>query len=425
MLPDSQIVLYEAGESVGGKIKTISKDGFLIEEGPDAISSRRPEVRALVQELGIEDQIIWPVSRGFSILRGGKLHFVPPGILKRYPYNLKEIWRSELFSLSAKLKALVLPLLHKQDLNSIDFKQETVRSFFSKQWGAEISLRLFETLYGRIYGGGPASDLALSTLPKSALNLSKKERASQSKPAAPFFSFKHGVQTLTDRLQESLSKVKLLIKTPVEEITKSELGYSVQSGAGVEVFDKVVLCTPPLVTASIVKNLSPDLSHRLGKIPIAPSSLLSLGFCKVKNVKNMAGSGFLLSIDEQSPIKGCTYSSLKWGNRSSLDDLLIRYFVDSSGVGTKETELVSTALLQTERLFGIKQEPRLAHLSSWAEGYPLFDLKHKERITEIQKASLKDFYLAGCYLDGAGIPDCIAQAKKIAQEISLDDTKSV
>ncbi len=42
------IKLVEASERLGGKIKTLKKDGFIIERGPDSFLSRKPATINLI-----------------------------------------------------------------------------------------------------------------------------------------------------------------------------------------------------------------------------------------------------------------------------------------------------------------------------------------------------------------------------------------
>jgi len=421
--PELSLTVFEATDRLGGKIKTTAKDGFIIEEGPDAISSRRPELWELVEELGMEDQVIWPKVRGFSILKNGKLHFIPPEMLRPYPANLAAIWGSGLFSTIAKLKASILPIFSGVRGRPINFETETVHSFFSRRWGNEVSLNLFETLYGRIYGGGPASELALASLPRSAVLTSKQNSSAKSVGGnSPFLSFKLGMEQLVSEITGKITSAEILLNAPVEGLSESNVGFRLKSRGNEWDFDEVIVCTAPHVASKITAEVSPELSAELMSIPIQSSLLLSLVFQIENTPQKMVGSGFLLGLGENSPIKGCTYASLKWSGRAPDSSLLVRYFIDSDSYGEEQDKLLRDILKETERLFGIKEEPQIKVFSYWSEGYPLFDLKHIQRIEKIRaiEQQLKGIYLAGCYLDGAGIPDCLAQAKSMARRVLHD-----
>ncbi|HXY38411.1 MAG TPA: FAD-dependent oxidoreductase, partial [Vicinamibacteria bacterium] len=72
-------VLVEAGTSLGGVIRTETRDGFLLEGGPDSILAQKPEGLALCREIGLGERLVPtnPDDRSVYILRGGVLHPLP------------------------------------------------------------------------------------------------------------------------------------------------------------------------------------------------------------------------------------------------------------------------------------------------------------------------------------------------------------
>src|SRR5574337_699198 len=73
------VKLVEATERLGGRIHTIKRDGFTIERGPDSLLARKPEAMSLVQELGLEDEIVYNGTGQSYILVKNKLHKMPKG----------------------------------------------------------------------------------------------------------------------------------------------------------------------------------------------------------------------------------------------------------------------------------------------------------------------------------------------------------
>jgi len=61
-------VLVEAAPFLGGVIRTESRDGFLLEGGPDSILAQKPEGLALVRELGLGDPEAEPDLAGWRSL---------------------------------------------------------------------------------------------------------------------------------------------------------------------------------------------------------------------------------------------------------------------------------------------------------------------------------------------------------------------
>src|SRR6187399_3302817 len=53
-----ELLLLEAGEHLGGVIRTERRDGFTLEVGPDSFITDKPWAMALCRRLGLEDQFL-------------------------------------------------------------------------------------------------------------------------------------------------------------------------------------------------------------------------------------------------------------------------------------------------------------------------------------------------------------------------------
>ena len=66
------VCLLEAGQEVGGIVKTEERDGFLLERGPDSFITEKPEALALAQRFGLESQLIERIQITGAVLWFGK-----------------------------------------------------------------------------------------------------------------------------------------------------------------------------------------------------------------------------------------------------------------------------------------------------------------------------------------------------------------
>src|ERR1041385_1740950 len=75
------LTIFEASPRLGGTIQTTHRDGFLLERGPDAFISEKPEALSLTKRLGIESQTIQTNEqhRRSFIVKHGRLRPVPEG----------------------------------------------------------------------------------------------------------------------------------------------------------------------------------------------------------------------------------------------------------------------------------------------------------------------------------------------------------
>ena len=75
----ARVTLYEANDRLGGKIKTIYRDGFVLECGPDGYMARKPTLTDLIQELGLDGQLVRSKTGTSYIYVRQKLRQMPDG----------------------------------------------------------------------------------------------------------------------------------------------------------------------------------------------------------------------------------------------------------------------------------------------------------------------------------------------------------
>ena len=156
-------VLVDAAPSLGGVIRTESRDGFLLEGGPDSILAQKPEGLALCRELGLGDRLVPtnPDDRSVYILRGGRLHPLPEGMMLAVPTKIGPFLRSGLFSWPGKLRMgldLVIPGGNGRG-------DESIASFLRRRFGQEAVERLGEPLLAGIHAGDPERLSILAHVP--------------------------------------------------------------------------------------------------------------------------------------------------------------------------------------------------------------------------------------------------------------------
>ena len=56
-------VLFEKESILGGKIKTVQKDGYTCELGPNTVLINNKEIKELIHQLGLESSLIFPEEK--------------------------------------------------------------------------------------------------------------------------------------------------------------------------------------------------------------------------------------------------------------------------------------------------------------------------------------------------------------------------
>lgn len=68
-----RVRLLERGARLGGRMHTVHRDGFLIEEGPSGLTRGHDSILGLVRDAGLADQLV-PASGRIGIAAGGEIH---------------------------------------------------------------------------------------------------------------------------------------------------------------------------------------------------------------------------------------------------------------------------------------------------------------------------------------------------------------
>ena len=117
-----------------------------------------------------------------------------------------------------------------------------------------------------------------------------------------------------------------------------------------------------------------------------------------------------------------SFSSLKFAGRAPEGTLLARVFLG----GALQTEMmmlddaamIAAARAEFASLLGVIAEPALAHVRRWPEAMPQYMVGHLARVAQIERAAaLNGIHLAGAYLRGVGIPDCVHSGETAAEAV--------
>ncbi|KQL35354.1 protoporphyrinogen oxidase [Psychrobacillus sp. FJAT-21963] len=429
---DVDLVLVEAHDYLGGKIHSVSADSFIMETGADSIVARNEGVLPLVEELKLQEELVYNETGISYIYTNNELHAIPADTVFGIPTSEESLESSTLVSDEGKEEAL-------KDLDSPNenfTKESSVGSFLEHFLGKELVEKQIAPVLSGVYSGR-LDDLTISsTLPYlidykneygsiiKGLEAHKEQFAAAANKK--FISFKGGLSTLIDRLEEELSECTILKGVHTEKVTKSEAGYEVllENGKTIEA-DFVVLTTPHDVTQRILQEQDLDVDFN----KLKNSSLISiyLGFDIPDEQLPADGTGFIVSENSDVKCNACTWTSRKWKHTSANGNLLVRMFYKSSNPvfesmkHMSEEELVEVALQDIDKSLKLNGKPQVVEVTKWNDLMPNYHMEHGEAIKSLnQKLSsmLPNVVLAGCSYYGVGIGACIKNGKETAEMIA-------
>ncbi|MFA0732727.1 MAG: hypothetical protein LKKZDAJK_001964 [Candidatus Fervidibacter sp.] len=435
-----RLTVVEREKSWGGKIRTVREAGFVVEGGPDAFITSKPWAVQLCEELGLTKRLLPtnPAARCVFVLWRHRLRPIPQGFLSFTP-DLLGFLMTDLLSWQGKLRValgIVLPPLRWDG-------DVSVGTFLRYHFGPEMAERVIAPLLAGVYGGDMERLSASMTLPTlwqlsqthrnliwASLLRSLKRRPLDEKPSRPYFLTLQGglgelVEALVQRLKKksaALSAGRRVVALLRERDDESPFVLLLDDGERL-LADAVVIATPAEDAAQLLRPHDEALSQALSDIPHIDAITVSLAFDRSQVLHPLNGSGFLVAPAEKRRLLACTFSSSKFPPRAPSGKVLLRAFVKGDkGQGIQdeaEEDIVRAVMDELRPILGIIGEPERAWVFRWRQAMPQYIVGHGERVVRIQQRlqRWRRLALAGNYLTGIGIPDCIRSGSEAAERM--------
>jgi oxygen-dependent protoporphyrinogen oxidase len=432
------ITLIEQSETLGGKISTLHKEGFIIEKGPDSFLARKMPMIELTRELGLEDQLIAtnPQAKKTYILFQGRLHRMPAGLVLGIPTQIMPFLRTRLLSLKGKARA-GMDLLLPRRKESTD---ESLGGFLERRLGKEVVEHIAEPLLAGIYAGDTrklslqatfpqfqAAEQRFGSLIKGMLANKNSQVSVHNSPAIAkdslFLSYRNGLQTIIDGLIGALKDAQLITGQTAIAIQRLGQGYEVKLASGQQITADAIIAALPAFAAA---KLFPQIPHVLAlkQIPYVSVANVILAFDHKKIGHDLDGSGFVVPRNEGRFITACTWTSAKWKHTAPDEKVLLRCYVGRSGdegwTALSDEEIVNRVRSDLKQILGIYAEPAFYEVTRLLQSMPQYPVGHLATIQAARKQLkevMPEVFLAGAAYQGVGLPDCIQQGKEAAQQV--------
>jgi oxygen-dependent protoporphyrinogen oxidase len=430
-----QLTLVEGGSRLGGKVANQQFSGHLVDTGPDAVLVRAPAMAALLQDLGLGEQIVAPAALGAHVWSRGKLRRLPTGTLFGVPDRLLPLMRSGLMSPTGLARAaldLVLPRHHAS------IADPSIADLVTPRLGSQVFDRLVEPLLGGVHAGRAAELSAHSTVPDIErlasnnrslyLGLRKMRRHAPPATGAPVLvTLTGGLGRLVEALVARLAGDELRLDSPALSIARVGNGYRVDLVEGQSIAaDVVVLATPAFVTAGLLADLVPDAASVLAEIPYVDVATIWLSYPRSAMGRPLDGTGFLVPPEEGKLMVGCTWSSAKWPHLADDNLVLIRCMVGRRGdrrwLDMDDETLVARVHDELVEAMGLSAAPEHQSIQRWPQAMPQYLVGHQDRLDALNAAihHLPGLHLTGAAFRGVGLASCVADAKRTAQDVAQD-----
>ncbi|RLL45028.1 protoporphyrinogen oxidase [Oceanobacillus piezotolerans] len=427
-----KVTLIEAGEKLGGRIKTLKKDGYTIELGPDSLLSRKPSIVELVDELGLNDEIIRNKTGQSYILQNNKLHPMPKGTFMGVPKEVGPLLTSKLVSVKGRIRALCDYILPKAKPK----EDVSIGEFMRRRFGNEVVDSQISPMLSGIHSGDIDEMSLMATYPNfyhleqkygsvmKGLQKTMPATQGKKKKQSMFFTFQEGLETLVLRLTVALEEDTVTLNCKVDHIEKKEKGYHLLlSNGSVLKAEAVVMATEHRAIPKVFSQF--DFFKKLYDIPTTSTVNVVLAFDAKEVKNNMDGTGFQVSRKtNEYRITACTWANKKWPTTTPEGKVLLRCFAgkpsDQEIVDLSDNEIIDIVLNDLRKVMKIKGKPDFTIVTRFRNARPQYTVGHQQRVREIRESvssQLPGVYLIGSSYDGAGIPDCVRNAEKAANDV--------
>lgn len=427
-----ELVLVERTKKLGGKIRTVKDGEFIMETGADSIVARHASVMPLIEELGLQERVVYNGTGISYLYANNQLHAIPANTVFGIPMDKEALFSSTLVSEAGKQQALK----DFETPNESFTRDSSIGEFLKAFLGEELVEKQIAPVLSGVYSGNLDELTLASTLPYlidykekygSIMKGFEANKAHfQGAANKKFISFDEGMSVLIDRLEETLENVLILKGKETRAVAKEGDHYRIDLADG-ESFtaDFVVLATPHETAQKLLGE--PQLDEVFDRL--TNSSLISiyLGFDVPDNELPADGTGFIVSQNSDILCNACTWTSRKWENTSSSRRLLVRLFYKSSNPAYEkldrlsETELAEVALEDIRKSLGITAQPVSVEVTGWKNLMPNYHLEHKRAVNALEDkmaVTLPGVLLAGSSFYGVGIGACIQNGKDVAAGIT-------
>jgi len=426
------VTVYEASERVGGAIRSLRKDGYLAEFGPNTILETSPKISQLVNDAGLQSRRMDPDPHAEAryVVRYRRPIEMPGSPLG--------FFTTPLFTLGAKLAVLREPFRPVKR----DGREESIADFVRRRLCPEFLDHAIDALVAGIYAGDPEKLSVQQAFPKLAAleekygsmikgqilgGRERKKRGEVAKDRAPKFSFDEGLQVLPDTLRDRIGE-SVRLETSVVKVSQTSAGWTVDfkgsTGQGRAEHSAVLYAGTAFRLAELgLSSATPvDLSP-FSEIRYPPVASVVLGYRREDVAHPCAGFGMLIPKVEGFKILGTIFSSALFPNRAPEGHLTLTSYIG----GERYPELASLPAEQLYRivgedlrvLLGVRGEPSFRHTVFWPRAIPQYNLgygKYRALLNDIETC-VPGLFFAGHYRDGVSLGDSIVSGVNIVPRI--------
>lgn len=421
--PDVSITVLDPADRLGGVLRTERIGGQSLDVGAEAFVARRPEVPALLAELGLAGKHISTSGVRPLIYSEGRLHPLPEGTVNGIP--------SRPSALSGLVDDATIRWMFDEPRRPLTWRagsDPTVADLVGDRFGAQVVIRSVDPLLSGVYAGSAATiglraaaPTVATALDRGARSLTEAVTTALPPPltGSVFGAVDGGYMVLVDELVRR-SGVRWA-QVAVRSVHRAPRGWELLDDEGARwPADAVVLAVPAPRLSALIADIAPRSAAAARKIPVASAAVVALALPGGTPLPEQ--SGVLVAGRGRLRAKAITLSSRKWGRRGNVELVRLSFgrFGDDMARSTGDEDLLMWSGQDLATLFGIAVGPVDHRIARWIDAMPQYGPGHADVVAELRAGLPQGLAVAGAYLDGIGVPACVAAATRAVTALVVD-----
>ncbi|MFN8179201.1 MAG: protoporphyrinogen oxidase [bacterium] len=414
-----EILVLERAAQSGGKVRTIRRDGFLVEAGPTSYLDDSLALDALIRELGLAER------RQAASRAAARRYLVLGGRLRELGGNPLQFFASGILSPWGIARLFAEPFVRPGGPET-----ETLWEFGRRRLGREAADRLIAPMALGVVAGDARRLSAAATFPSiwelerehgsllrgmiAKMKARKRAReAGQPVTSGRLASFDEGMQALP-RALAAVEGVTVRCGVDVRAVLRDRSGALAVRLAGETLpADAVIVATESHAAAELLQDTAPGVAARLAEIEVPPIAVVALGFDAAALPDLPAGFGALIPRPEGIRHLGSLWDSHIFAGRAPEGRVLLRLMfgggVDPAAASLDDPSLLALAREELARYVTVSRPPVFQEIARWPRAIAQYDSAHLARRRDVDAglARCGDVFLAGTSLAGVGVPRAV------------------
>jgi len=425
--PDATITVFDPADRLGGVLRTERIGGQPLDVGAEAFVARRPEVPTLLAELGLAARQIGTTGARPLIYSQRRLHPFPTDTLQGIPAQPQ--------GLAGLVDDATIAWMLDERTRPFSWRSgadPSVAELVGDRFGEQVVTRSVDPLLAGVYAGSAATIGLRSAAPtlaaaldRGARNLTDAVREAVASvgppPQSVFGAVEGGYAVLVDELVRRAGI--RWTQVTIEQVNRAQPGWELVDDEGQRWHaDAAVLAVPAPRLPTLIDGVAPRTASAARRIAVASTALVALALPGGTPLPEQ--SGVLVATGERLRAKAITLSSRKWGRRGNVELVRLSYgrFGDSTETNAApsagDEDLLSWASQDLATVFGVTVEPVDCHVHRWIDAMPQYGPGHLDLVADLRAGLPPTLAVAGGYLDGIGVPACVAAATTAASLVT-------